>query len=463
MEIGTGRLAGASSQARLLFLSLLCLCLLTRLVPAENTASPADPGVVDVKIQYDAKDGAWRLTRQGKPVFIKGAVGWTGLDSLAASGANAVRLGAANEKALGEAQRLGLGVLAGLPLGIPRRGFDYSDPEKVNAQRERIRQLVLQRKGHPAIWLWAIGNEPTIFTPPEQRVLLWREVNRLAELIKSLDPHHPVITVVGGEQWRHHMAELDEFCPALDAVGLNSYADMLSLPEDLARQGWKRPYLITEFGPRGHWQVAKTSWGARWEDSSTEKASFYRRAYEHAVKDRPQCLGAFTFLWGWKMEKTHTWYGMFLEDGSRTEAVDVMRFLWTGRWPANRCPVIGSAKIQIREEVSPSDRLNAPASASAVTNIFGPGAKLHCTVAASDPEDDSLAITWDLRRDVADDPRVGGDFEPLEPPIPGAVLETRNGRALIQLPPTPGKFRVFVYVRDNHGGVATANQPILAP
>ncbi len=39
---------------------------------------------------------------------------------------------------------LGLAALAGLPLGIPRHGFDYSDTAKVDAQREQIRQIVLK-------------------------------------------------------------------------------------------------------------------------------------------------------------------------------------------------------------------------------------------------------------------------------------------------------------------------------
>jgi hypothetical protein len=282
--------------------------------------------------------------------------------------------------------------------------------------------------------------------------VLWAEVNRLAELVHSLDPNHPVIAVVGGEQWREHLDELDRFCPALDAVGLNAYADMLALPEDLARQGWKRPYLVTEFGPRGHWQVAKTAWGARIEDSSSEKAEFYRRAYEHAVKDRPQCLGAFAFLWGQKMEKTHTWYGMWLADGSRSAAVDMMTFLWTDKWPDNRCPTISPAKIQLQQEGG---------MAPAEPGHFTAGATLRGLVQASDPEQDPLAFEWDLRRDVADDPRVGGDFEPLEPAIAGAVLESKGAEATLRLPEKPGKFRVFVYVRDGRGGAATANVPIL--
>lgn len=393
----------------------------------------------------------WRLFHDKQPMIIKGAVGWSRLDALAAAGANAVRVGA-NARQLDQARQFGLGALVGLPLGIPRAGFDYGDSAKVAAQRDRIRQRVLQLKEHPAVWLWAIGNEPTIFTPPEQREPLWKEVNHLAEMIRSLDPHHPIIAVVGGEQWKEHLDELDKFCPALDAVGLNAYADMLSLPEALARQGWKRPYLITEFGPRGHWQVERNSWKARLEDSSTAKAEFYRRSYEHAVKDRPQCLGSFAFLWGWKMEKTHTWYGMFLEDGSRTAAVDVMTHLWSGQWPTNRCPSLAQVPIGLTAE---KDDTRGEAA------IFRAGAILRARVQASDPEGDALKVTWDLRRDVADDPRVGGDYEPLEPPIPGAVLESEGDRAVIQLPGSPGKYRVFVYVRDSHGGAATANVPIL--
>ena len=88
---------------------------------------------------------------------------------------------------------------------------------------------------------------------------------------------------------------------------------------------------FTEFGPRGHWQVEKTAWKLPIEDNCSQKADFYRQAYEHAVQGQLNCLGAFVFHWDQHHEKTHTWYAMFLEDGSHTEAVDVMTFLWSGK------------------------------------------------------------------------------------------------------------------------------------
>jgi hypothetical protein len=154
------------------------------------------------------------------------------------------------------------------------------------------------------------------------------------------------------------------------------------------------------------------------------------------------------------MEKTHTWYGMFLEDGSRTAAVDVMTHLWTGQWPTNRCPDLAPVPIELT--APEGDRRGDP-------GTFQPGATLNARVDASDPEGDALKVSWDVRRDVADDPRVGGDYEPLEPALPGAVLESDGDHAVIRLPESPGKYRVFVYVRDGHGGAATANVPILLP
>jgi hypothetical protein len=388
----------------------------------------------------------YALLRNGQPYFVKGAVGKVHLEELAAAGGNSIRAGVT---ALDAAQSLGLSVLTDLPFGKQRRGFDYADAAAVNRQREQLRAMVEQYKGHPAVLAWALGNELEIGTSAAQRAMLWREVETVARMIHGIDPHHPVITVVGG-QYKEMLHELNQYCPSLDAVGLNSYADMLTLPEDIRRQGWTRPYLVTEFGPRGHWQAPRTAWNLPIEDSSTEKAEFYRKAYEHAVQGRPQCLGSYVFHWAQHHEKTHTWYGMFLADGSRTEAVDVMTYLWSGHWPAHRSPRLGPAPIHITSE---DGTAQTPA-------ILPPGAVLNCHLDASDPEGDALRYSWDLRLDVSGDPHVGGDPEESTPPIEGLVLAATGNRATFRLPEREGDYRLFAYVRDGHGNAAAANLPL---
>jgi hypothetical protein len=406
-------------------------------------AGAAEP--LPVKIARHG-DG-WEFLRNGKPYFVKGAVGAVHLEELVSAGGNSIRAGV---ESLDRAQALGLTVLAGLPFGKQRLGFDYSNPNAVERQRETIRQIVVQYKDHAALLAWAIGNELELVTTPEQRVALWKEVDHVAAMIHELDPQHPVITRVG-DAYRHILHELNQYCPHLDAVGLNSYADMLTLPEDIAREGWTRPYLVTEFGPRGHWQVALTPWHLPIEDTSTVKADLYRKAYEHAVAGQPQCLGSYVFHWAQHHEKTHTWYGMFLEDGSRTESVDVMSFLWSGKWPAHRAPRIGVGGIAVHTD---DPETHDPAA-------FPPQAILHCKVDASDPDGDALQISWDLRRDVSGNANTGGDREAPTPPIVGLVRSAEGHSAGFQLPAQEGPYRIFVYVRDGHGNAATANYPLL--
>lgn len=394
-----------------------------------------------------SENGRFWLKRNGTNFFVKGAVGYDRFQLLKECGANSVRTGLGNLDAAG---KTGLTVLAGLPFASPRHGFDYSNGERVSAQLERARNTVRKYREHPAVLLWAIGNEMEIGTTPQQRIPVWKAVNQMAEMVHQEDTNHPVIVVIGG-QYKEMLHEVVAQCPALDAIGLNSYADMLTHPADVKREGWTKAYLITEFGPRGHWQVAKTPWRLPIEDSSSEKADFYHKAYEHAVLGQPQGLGSYAFYWASKQEKTHTWYGMFLPDGSRTEAIDVMTKLWTGQWPTNRCPRVGTKKITAvaKDGSSPS-----------TPGIFETGAELRCTFDVKDPEGEALKITWDLRPDVADNPNTGGDYEPPSKPIPVAVLEIKDNAASIRLPDQEGNYRIFAYAHDPHGAAATANLPI---
>ena len=406
----------------------------------------ADEGASTVNIVPQAQ--GYRLMRNGQPYFIKGVCGSSRLEELVAAGGNSLRT--YGPGGLEQARQRGLTVLLGLGVGKPRHGFNYNDKERVARQLEQARQDVLKFKDHPALLMWALGNETELDASAEDRVRVWQAINEMARMVKATDPNHPVITVVAGIG-ANKLRELDTYCPALDAVGINTYGGMPSLPQAVARQEWKRPWLVTEFGPRGHWEVPKTAWGLPIEDSSTEKADLYLKAYQAAIEHQPACLGSYVFLWGQKQEKTHTWYGMFLPEGNRLNAVDAMSFAWTGRWPTNRCPRIGREKIQVRLEA---------ASEPAARHVFAPGARLRCAADATEPDGQPLSVRWDLRLDVADNPSTGGDREPPTPPIAGAVVSATNLHALVQLPDKPGNYRLFVYAFDPHQAAATANLPL---
>ncbi len=382
----------------------------------------------------------YQLLRAGQPYFIRGAGGDETLwKTLADCGGNSVRLW--GDEKLGEgldaAQKNGLTVTAGIWLPQVRQGFDYTDATAVAGLREHVRRTVLRYKDHPALLLWALGNE--MEDPQGTNLAVWRVVNDLATLVKQLDPNHPVMTVVaeiGGEK----VANFQRLCPAIDILGINSYGGVQSLGERYRRLGGIKPYILTEFGPPGVWEIGKNNIGAYSEPTSTEKAKIYEQAYQRAVLDQANsCLGSYAFFWGRKQEVTATWFSLFLGDGSRLGAVDALTKLWTGRVPANRCPEI---KLTLQ---GPS--------------LVKPGAVMDAMLNVSDAENDPLNVTWQL----ASDPEnygAGGDAESDPPVYPAAIVHGNAQGAKIRLPTDGGLYRLIATVRDNHAGAAVANLPI---
>ena len=230
--------------------------------------------------------------------------------------------------------------------------------------------------------------------------------------------------------------------PAIDIHGVNAYGGAQVVPEQLRAGDATKPFVLTEFGPVGPWEMPKTEWGAPYEQTSTEKAAFYRESYDKGIAAAPGlALGAYTFLWGHKMESTQTWFGMFLKDGSRLGAVDVMTELWSGSSPDNLAPT--------------AERLVIDGSAQ-----VDPGAEVQVHTGAADPEGGPINVRWVLRPESGET-NTGGDFRPDMPDIEGAVIEGRADGAIVRMPEEPGPYRLFFYASDEAGNAATANVPLL--
>lgn len=401
--------------------------------------STASAQAIPVELRQSAQ--GWQLLRGGEPYFIRGAGGTGSLQQLKAAGANSVRTWAADDvgELLDEAHALGLSVTLGIWLGHERHGFDYGDPAQVSEQLERARQAVLRYRDHPALLLWGIGNEMEGFDSGDDP-RIWAAVNEVAAMVKQLDPLHPTMTVtaeIGGDR----VVSVRDLCPDIDIHGINSYGGAPSLARRYREAGGIKPYLLTEFGPVGPWEAGKVAWGAPIEQTSTEKAAFYRQAYEQAVAGAPGlALGAYAFNWGAKMEGTATWFGMFLDDGARLGPVDTMTELWSGGPPQNLAPTVEPLVLEGPPEVDPGDRVRVAA-------------------AIEDPEGGPLRARWALRPESGDYV-TGGDFRRALPDIEGAILAGGADGAQVRMPLEPGAYRLFLYAYDEAGNAATANVPL---
>lgn len=409
------------------------------IVFAATSASAQDSKPAAVKVV--PKGDGWQLLRNGEPYVIKGVGGHQHLDQLAAAGGNSIRTWSAEnlQPILDQAHKQGLTVSVGLWLGHERHGFDYNNADQVAGQYAAVQQAITKFKDHPAVLMWGIGNEMEGYAAGDNAAI-WSAINNLAVMAKRIDPHHPTMTVVaeiGGDRVKN----IHRLCPDIDIVGINSYGGAATLPRRYREAGGTKPYVITEFGPPGMWEVTKNAWGAAPELTSTQKADAYKATYvANVTKNADRCLGSYAFLWGQKQEATATWFGLLLPDGSRTGGVDALSELWTGKVPANRCPAIKTLAADGEARVKP-------------------GSTITVRLDAEDPDKDALDVKWILQAEATSF-GVGGDAEAAPPTFPDAIVKSSKQSAELHMPADGGGYRLFAYIRDGHGGAAVGNVPL---
>ena len=406
----------------------------------------AGEGAVPVRI---ARDGTkFVLLRDGKPYQVKGAgLEFGSVTALAAHGGNSFRTWRtengqkSGREVLDEAARHGLTVAMCIEIGRERLKFDYDDEKAVARQLEYARREVLKYKDHPALLAWIIGNEANLrFKNPK----VFDAINDISKMIHQVDPNHPTATALSG--FSAELATLIETrAPDLDFIGIQMYGDIVNLPRYLAEANFRKPYMVTEWGATGHWEVDRTSWGAPIEHTSSEKAASYRKAWETVIASGDQRLiGDYVFLWGQKQERTPTWYGMFLADGSATEAVDFMQFAWTGAWPTNRAPRVEALELDSKRATD--------------SVVVAPGQRVAASVAATDPEGGKLSYSWHVTREIVVK-EDGGDDEPMPPTVRLRMDAADGAKPSFTAPRRPGAYRLFVDVHDGSGSAGHANIP----
>jgi hypothetical protein len=417
--------------------------------PTERISRPRLAGAGRVAIAR-LPGGGVSLTRDGDPYFIRGVGGQHRLDLASALGANSTRTWGSQgaQGKLDAAAAVSMTVTLGV--WLEPTAARYGDEAYKNGIRQEVRSLLDSVSSHPALLMWALGNEINNGADTKEA---WTFVGELAKTIRASDPLHPVATVIAGSSVAT-LNNVADFAPAIDVVGVNSYAAIGSADGSIRQSRFAGPYMITEWGPNGWWEEAATPWGRPFEPTSAQKTATYASRYDIVMAHPDRCIGSYVFLWGQKQERTPTWFGLFVEKnadlGLCAEAcptADAMAYAWSGKtaWPANRAPTVSSFTVAGK---------GAPSSI-----IIAPGATFAAVVGASDPDGDDLRFAWELLVE----PRqlgTGGSYEG-RPPRVGSPVFGRHPGASFAAPSTAGQYRLFVYVLDGHVHAGTANLPFL--
>ena len=428
--------------------------------PANALSAKGSPS----KVEIQHSDDTWTLQVNGRPLVVHGAgMGYSdeaGVASLAEAGGNAFRTWGTEhlDVQLAAAERHGLKVLAGLDMQKQLQGFDYEDSYAVARQLTMLKASIDRYKSHPSLLGWIIANEPNLMidasgaaVPPNPAV--YEAMSDVLDYIHEQDPNHPATIAFAFTATLADDVRLAlESMPSLDFLSVQAYGALPVIASFIDELNIDLPYMVTEIGPLGHWEMPATQWGREIEEPSGTKAAGMVERMSKAGLDNPQgkLLGGFAFLWGQKQERTPTWYGLFTDDGSRTAAVDELTRLWTGQYPAQRAP--SAWKLLLNDQ---------QAGASVV---LAPGEIVKASLQASDPDGDALSISWGVMSEVQERSH-GGHFEAQPESVEVALSDNthagdRYGMTLIA-PEEPGHYRLYAWAHDGLGGVATANFPFL--
>ncbi len=398
------------------------------------------------QVKIEKTSNGFTFLRNGEPYYVKGVGGQVNLDKMVAIGANSFRTwGIENaQELLDEAQKKGLTVMLGFWLQHERHGFDYDNAIKVKYQLEHFKKVVDQFKNHPALLLWGIGNELDLdYHNPN----CWFAVQDIAKYIHEVDPNHPTSTVTAGLD-ESEVKYIKARCPDIDIYGVNTYSDIVNLPTDIKKFGWDGPYMITEWGPNGHWESPQTSWGVSLEQSSTEKYNSYFTRYKSYIEpNKNHCLGSYAFLWGAKQEYTETWYGLFSKENIPTEPIDALEEVFTEKKIISPAPSIASILIDSK---TAKENIEIKAEEKYTAKIL---------LKSKDIDTKKYKYKWRIMYESSDK-KSGGDVEKESDEITGLVVKgMKKDNIIFRAPSEPGLYRVFVSVTANDK-IAYANIPI---
>jgi len=409
-------------------------------------------------VEIKKVNGEYNFYVDGKLFEIKGA----GLDfnngqdfqALAAAGANTFRTWRTDNAPmeLDSAIKYNLKIAIGLDMDKELHDFDYNDEEAVKQQFEEIKAQVLKYKDHPALLCWVAGNELNLLIQEDGTLgmvnpKVYDALCDIVDFIHEVDPYHPVTTTFAAGAYGEHIKSALSRCQNLDFLSYQVYNGLATLPEQEIANQLDIPYVVTEYGPKGHWEMPSTKWGREIEENSTQKAEGLRERIRKGLQsdETGRNMGGYAFVWGQKQERTPTWYGIFNKDGKATAVLDELTLYWSGSYPSDRAPAINSMILDGKKS---TDNIS-----------LKPNQNCSSNVAAFDHAGEKLVYKWELMKEVATR-SAGGAFEAEPDYVKIDVISEKDGELQFRTPKEKGEYRLFCYIYDKTK-VGNANIPFI--
>jgi len=394
------------------------------------------------------KEGqAWKMYVDGKPFEVKGATfgrqttkeNHLGvyMKDLKSMGVNCIRtwgVGAETKPLMDSAHAYGIKVMLGIWLRHGRSGmegddnFNYlSDKKGMQDMYDGALDAVKQYKNHPALLFFGVGNEVTlnIATDPEKKAYA-KFLETVLQAIKKEDPGRPI---AGVSAWTFDWKWWKEYAPSLDIYGINVYGGGANaIPDEMAKLGVDKPYVICEYGVNGEWEAKPDKKGLLVEPNDRQKYEVISKGYHDWIKSKPTCLGVYVFHYGNGGDHGSVWLNMYHNNCYRP-AYWATREAYTGLKPTNNIPDITVYSLP---------------DASAAYDQWVP-----VTLEVKDAENDSLEIKFYYNQ------RTGGrarrdQINPLE--FRGNL---KTGYE-IKIPRENGLIKVYAMVKDSYNNLAIA-------
>lgn len=315
----------------------------------------------------------------------------------------------------------------------------YRDTLRVKEYMDEVEKNVLKFRDHEAILAWALGNETWgllkhTFAKPyltKVRECYVRMLETLAQRIHALDPTRPVFSCMEHEEYQlpGEIAAFHDAAPSIDVLGINSYyKEQISHLNHVCYQfDSLRPYIVSEFGPRGYWDphYNRTLNGARIEDSEIEKAEWYKEQWRNYVSAyKGYNIGGYAYCWHDRMEGSYTWFGLTDYRGRPKRSYFALKEIWTRQ----------------KQNTLPEFQIKRPA-------VLLPG-KQYTFEATTNTGRKDLRYEWLLLKDEYLARVDNIKYEPGEP------------SAMVKIPTQPSAYRLYLFVSDQQNNVTTTSVPI---